>query len=137
MVKKIAVIIGSPYNILAKKGHLYDLIQKKTNAKFRKVSRYVYKIKTKNSSFYFYACYKPQRDKSYESSKKYFTLLGQDVPPPTEEVIKKIKGFNLILFLGTCGSLDGKKNHTYLPTEFYNIHFQDTYIKHKEIQEIE
>jgi len=134
--QRIAVFIGSPYNILAKKGNLYKLIEEKTKSKFKKINRYVYKIESENSILYFYACYKPKKDKSYTSSKKYFNSKGEDTPPPVEDTIKKVKNPDLILIFGTCGSLDGKKNQVYLPTEFYKVYFKETFIKHKEIDEI-
>ena len=134
--RRIAVLIGSPYNVLAKKGNLYRLIERKLNSKFKKVSKYVYKIETKENLFYFYACYKPKKDKSYISSKKHFEKLGEQVPPPIQEVIKKIKNVDLLLILGTCGSLDSRKNQIYLPTEFYNISFKDTYIKKEDLKKI-
>lgn len=134
--EKVAILIGSPYNILAKKSTLYNLIESKLNSKFKKISKYIYKIETENFLFNFYACYKPKRDKSYTSSKEYFKTKGEDTPPSTKEVLKKIKNPDKVFLFGTCGSLNGKKNQIYLPNEFYNISFKETYIKQKEIDEI-
>ena len=135
-MEKVAILLGSPYNVLSKRT-LPRLIEEKFNGELEKTGKFSRRLKTDNSIINFYGCYMPKGDRNYFISKKEFKEEeNEDVPPPTNRVLKKIGDVDKVLFIGTCGAIKGTKNGIYIPTEFYETFFRDRYLGKRHVDEL-
>ncbi len=49
--------------------------------------------------------------------------------PPANEVCRKVKNTDVVLFLGSCGAFRGKVNESYLPVDFWEMDFDSGIIR--------
>ena len=132
-MKKLTIIFGGTVGLYLQtireiEKHFQKTIQRTSFFKFETI------IKKTKTEFLF--CNYPTKDKSYFRGKKYQKTKGKELmPPPSDELAKKIKT-GKIIFAGFCGGFKGKKDDIHTPTEFSEILFKGNYIKHSEIKNL-
>jgi hypothetical protein len=134
--KKITLIFGGTVGLYTGYFRVFDAIEKQFGCEFRRIlpDKVTGKIGEYEVECLF--CITPVRDINYYASKKYNeTRWKEVVPKPAEEIVKEVNS-DKVLFFGICGAFKGKKNEIYLPQEFHEILFKETYIKHEEILKI-
>lgn len=136
-MKKITVIFGGAIGLYNDYFRIFDAIEHYFKCIVRRVSAYKFDCKINNTKIEFRFCYNPTRDKNYYNNKKFLESMYRDlIPLPADELAKKIKNTDKVLFFGICGSFKGKISEIHTPEEFHEIFFNEVYIKHKEILKI-
>ncbi|MEK7549129.1 MAG: hypothetical protein AAB496_01395 [Patescibacteria group bacterium] len=121
MRKNISVIFGGSFGLYY---GIFTEIEKKFNCKIMRTSPFRLTTKINGIGIKFYFCNSPIKDKNYYSQKKYLqsSQWKELMPPPANEVAKKIKNSNIVLLFGYCGVFKGKKS-TYTPEIFKEVFF--------------
>lgn len=137
VMKKIVVIFGGPVNLFEKRLGFFKYFEKKEK-KFKvsvnKISELKFKTKIGLVKIDFLFAYCPQKDKAYLDSKGYIEKhYNERAPLPAKELCQKIKKekVDIVLFLGICGSLKGRKK-IYTPNKFRKINYSGDTILEKE-----
>jgi nucleoside phosphorylase len=101
-MKKIAIVFGGSYK------------------RFAKLFPNTRKIKAKNAKFRFFVCFGPRKSKVLAEQTFYLKKREKKIPQTADEVSKEIKKYDpdAVLFLGTCGNLNGKINKAFYPNQF-------------------
>jgi hypothetical protein len=126
MTKRITIIFGGTFGLYLQ---VFKEIEKAFNCVINRISLYKLKTKIKNTDVTFYICTNPIRDKNYYLQKKYFATSQwkELMPPPANEIVKKVKKSDIVLFFGYCGTFIGKKS-VYTPEIFKEIFFDINWI---------
>ena len=121
MEKRITIIFGGTFGLYI---HTFKEIDDKFGCRIMRNSIYNLKTKIKNVKIDFYICNSPVRDKNYYFQKEYLqsSPWKELIPPPADEIVKKIKKSDIILFFGYCGTFIGRKS-AYTPEIFKEIFF--------------
>ncbi len=136
-MKKLIVIFGGAVGLYQGYFNIFHEIEKHFKCIIRRNTPFKFSCKIKEKLIEFRFCYGPTRDKNYYNAKKFLeTKFKELVPPPADELSKKLKNAEKTLLLGICGAFKGKKGTIHIPKEFKEIFFSDVYIKHKEILKI-
>jgi len=134
--KKLTIVLGGNVGFYLWSMGTFSAIEKNLNCKIKRISYFKFSTSIKGVMIEFRICYNPTKDNNYKKRAELFALNEKEIiPPPSDEVAKKIKSRN-ILFLGLCGGLKGKKSEIFIPEEFNEIFFEDVYIKQEEILKI-
>lgn len=136
-MKKLVVIFGGTIGVYLGYFKIFHEIEKKFNCKIRRTGVNSLSCRVEDVEIDFKFCLNPIRDKNYLSLKKFLEegYLKEVTPLPANELVKKIKNTDGILFFGLCGTFKGRKGDIYFPEEFKEVFF-NTYIKHEEISKI-
>jgi len=109
-------------------------IEKKLRIKLKRTKAEEFKGKRDGINIVIKFCWNPIRDKNYYEMKKYEEIEHKAIVAiPANELVKKIKNPNAVLFLGLCGGFKGKKDEIYIPEEFKEILFKEKFVKNHEI----
>lgn len=122
---KLNVIIGSTIETYTQGLKFFEKIENKFKCKVTQKNYYTFETKIKNTNIEFLFAYKPKKNKDYLNSVKKWKERGRKLPPPVEEIIKKVKG-DKVLFLSFYGAFTGELNEVYLP-----ISITEKFIKKK------
>jgi len=122
---RLNVIIGSTVETYTKGLKFFDKLEKKFECKVIKKNYYAFETKIKNTKIEFLFAYKPKKNKDYLNSFKKWKKRGRKLPPPVEEISKKVNG-DKIIFLSFYGAFTGKMNQVYLP-----VSVTEKFIKNK------
>ena len=129
------MIFGGPVNLFENRLKFFKYFEKKFKVRVNRASELKFKAKIGGAEIDFLFAYCPQRDKAYLDSKKYIEKnYKEKVPLPAEELCKKIKKADVVLFFGTCGSFKGKKKQIYIPNKFRKINYSGDIILLKEFK---
>jgi hypothetical protein len=123
--KKLIIVLGGSVDFYHNNLCLFRNVEKITGWKFERVSpdRFASEIDGVNIDIRF--CWNPKRDIHYGWFKKFVQRdLKMILSIPAEELIKKIKKTDGLLFLGHCGAFKGKKESIYLPNKFLSLDFK-------------
>lgn len=125
-MKKITVIFGGTLDWYLRYFEVFRTIEKKFNCIIRRNGINSLSCKIEDIKFDFLFCLHPIRDENYLSLKKSKEESGwkEIVCLPADELVKKIKNSNMILFFGLCGGFKGKKNDIYFPEKFSEVFFK-------------
>lgn len=133
-MKKLTIIFGGSYDFYYKNMNVFAALEKALKFKLKHFKKEKLTAKIKDVELEIRFAYNPTRDKNYLASKKCLEIKWkQSVPLPADEVVKKIKKTDSVLFLGHCGGFKGKPGEIFLPEKFKEIFFEDIFVKHKEI----
>ena len=125
-MKRITIIFGGTFGLYHE---VFNKIEDKFKCKIMRKSVYFLTTRIKDADVSFYICNSPVRDKNYYFQKKYLqsSQWKELMPPPANEIAKKIKKSDAILFFGYCGTFKGKKS-IYVPEIFKEIFFDKSKI---------
>lgn len=136
-MKKLIVIFGGAVGLYQGYFNIFHEIEKHFKCTIRRNTPFKFSCKIKEKLIEFRFCYVPTRDKNYYNAKKFLeTKFKELVPPPADELSKKLKNAEKILLLGICGAFKGKKGTIHIPKEFKELFFKEIYIKYKEVLKV-
>jgi len=121
MIKRITIIFGGTFGLYS---YVFKEIDEKFGCKIMRTSVYKLGTEIRNIKVDFYICNSPVRDRNYYFQKKYLqsSQWKELIPPSAEEIVKKIKKSDIVLFFGYCGTFIGRKS-VYIPEIFKEIFF--------------
>ena len=136
-MKKTAILLGGMPDNFIKDAKLFEGIEKKFNCTIKRIGEFEAETQMGDNYVKFFFCYKPRRDKNYlDSAKWYKKTWKSNISPPANEVAKKIKNFDMVIFFGFCGAFNEEKNRVCLPNKFSEIDFEESFIRLKHIDKI-
>jgi len=136
-MKKLTIIFGGSIDYYDKNMGVFKEIGDVFGCSIKKIAKSKLTTKIKKINIEILFAYNPTRDKNYRVNKRYLeTKWGQTVPAPADEIVKKIKKSDIVLFFGHCGGFSGKPGIIYTPETFKEIFFEEAIVKHKEIIKI-
>lgn len=134
---KLTVIIGSTVETYTQRLNFFNKLEKKFKCKIKKKNYFEFKTTINNHQLNFIFCYKPKRNQRYESAKIWWKKeKNRILPPPAEEIIKKIKKPDRILTIGFCGGFKGKINEIYLPYKITKKTFPKGWLTYSKLKKI-
>jgi len=133
-MKKIAVIFGGKLDLYTRWFNVFKEIENHFHCDVRRKGAYAFSTIINNTALNFYFCINPVRDDNYLAYFKYYkSILGKGLPPPANDIMKRVKNSNKILFLGLCGALcNNRKGNVQTPNLFKNYYFPNSYISKKQ-----
>ncbi|UCD20574.1 MAG: hypothetical protein JSW08_02225 [archaeon] len=137
MAKKLTIIFGGSVDFYHSYLWIFGRMEKRNKWKFRRVEpeKFISKINGIDVEVFF--CLNPIQDKNYDNLKEWLETGFKNIMPlPTDQLIKKIKPKNPVLFLGLCGAFKGKKYDIHIPEEFSEVFFKGETINHKHVLKV-
>lgn len=107
-MKKITIIFGGPVDMYMGFG-LFNLIENYFKVKILSKSSQIFETKIDDVTLEFRFCFHPTRDELYKAAVKKHKERGWNkvIPLPADELVKKIKNTDFVLFFGLCGTFIG------------------------------
>ncbi|MBU4000564.1 hypothetical protein KKG29_05360, partial [Patescibacteria group bacterium] len=116
---------------------LFSTIEKRFNCKIKKKNNFEFQTTFNNNKIQILFAKNPTRDNIYIKYKNYLEKNRIELlPPPGDEVAKKIKNSDVVLFFGLCGGFKGRKGDIYLPEKLLEISLNSHYLKKEYISHI-
>ena len=133
-MKKITIIFGGNVGIYLYVFKTLKAIEDSLKCKIKRTGHFSFRTKIKEDLVDILFCYGPIKNKNYLKRKELFALNEKEIiPPPASKILGKINKGSLVLLLGLCGGLKGKKSDIYLPEEFNEMLFKESFINKNEI----
>lgn len=136
-MKKLTIIFGGSVTFYDAHMDIFNVVGEKTGWKFKKIAKDYFFTKINGIKVDIRFCWNPVRDKMYNEFKKFNKeKLKFVLSVPAEELVKRIKDTDAVLFIGHCGAFRGEKEDIHLPKEVRICLFKKSIVKEKDISKV-